>query len=51
MVECQKVFNKMKYVLTLALVLALPIFGIPFEVICDASIIGIGAIFYKNDDR
>jgi hypothetical protein len=37
-----------KYALTHASVLALPTFGEPFEVICDASIVGIGAIFLQQ---
>ena len=48
MLECQKTFDKMKYVLTLALVLALPTFIKPFEVICDASIIGIDRFFLQK---
>jgi hypothetical protein len=37
-----------KYVLTHAFVFALPIFGEPFEVIYNASIIGIGAILLQK---
>jgi hypothetical protein len=46
--ECQKAFDKVKYALTHAFVLALPTFGTPFEVICNASIIGIGAFLLKK---
>ena len=38
----------MKYALIHAPVLALPTFGEPFEVICNASIVGIGAIMLEH---
>jgi hypothetical protein len=47
-VECQEAFYKVKYALTHAPVLALPTFGEPFEVIFDASIVGIGAILLQK---
>ena len=50
-VDCQKTFDKVTYALTHAPVLVLPTFGEPFEVICNASIVGIGAIILQNDDR
>jgi hypothetical protein len=40
--QCQKSFEGVKYALTHAHVLSLPIFGERFEVICDASLLGIG---------
>jgi hypothetical protein len=48
MVECQEAFDKVKYALIHAPVLALPTFGEPFEVICDASIVGIGTILLQK---
>ena len=42
--QCQKSFEGVKYALTHAPVLSLPIFGERFEVICDASLLGIGAV-------
>ena len=48
MVECQEEFNKVKYVLTHAPMLALPTFSKLFEVICDAFIVGIGAILLQK---
>jgi hypothetical protein len=47
-VKCKEAFDKVKYALTHAPVLALPTFGEPFEVICDASIVGIGAILLQE---
>jgi hypothetical protein len=44
MVGCQEAFDKVKYALTHAFVLALPIFCEPFEVNCNAFMVGIGAI-------
>lgn len=37
-----------KYVLIHAPILILPIFGERFEVICDASIVGIGPVLLQN---
>ena len=48
--NCQKAFEKVKHALTHAPVLALPDFSKPFEVSCDASIQGLGAVFYKKAD-
>ena len=48
--NCQKAFEKVKHALTHAPILALPDFSKPFEVSCDASIQGLGAVFYKKAD-
>ena len=42
--QCQESFEGVKYALTHAPVLSLPIFGERFEVICDASLLGIGVV-------
>ena len=42
--QCQESFEGVKYALIHAPVLSSPIFGERFEVICDASLLGIGAI-------
>ena len=42
--QCQKSFEGVKYALTHVLVLNLPIFGENFEILCDAFLLGIGAI-------
>ena len=39
--QCQESFERVKYALTQLPVLNLPIFGERFEVICDASLLGI----------
>ena len=47
-VERQEAFDKVKYALTHAHVLALPTFGEFFEVICDVFIVGIGTISFTK---
>jgi hypothetical protein len=42
--QCQESFEGVKYALTHAPVLSVPIFGERFEVICDAFLLGIGAV-------
>ena len=42
--QCQKSFEGVKFALTHAHVLSVPIFGERFEIICDASLLGIGTI-------
>ena len=44
--QCQESFEGVKYALTDARVLNLPIFDERFEIICDASLLGIGAVLY-----
>ena len=46
--QCQESFDGVKYALTHAHVLSLPIFGERFEVICDASLLGIRAVLLQN---
>ena len=45
---CQEAYEGVKYALTHAPVLALPDFRKPFEVICDASITGLGAVLLQE---
>jgi hypothetical protein len=42
--ECQEAFEKVKHALTNAPVLAPPKLGKPFEVVSDASGVGLGAV-------
>jgi hypothetical protein len=47
--ECQAAFDAIKWSLTHAPVLAVPVLGQPFTVVCDACERGIGAILLQND--
>ena len=42
--QCQEPFKWVRYALTHAHVVSLPIFGEIFEVICDVFLLGIGAV-------
>ena len=46
--KCQEAFEKVKTLLTEAPVLKLPDPDKPFEVICDASIVGVGAVLMQE---
>jgi len=47
--HCQTAFEQVKHALTHAPVLSLPDFTKPFEVICDASIEGLGAVLLQEE--
>jgi hypothetical protein len=47
--ECEAAFHTVKMHLTEAPVLAAPDFTKPFEVVCDASIIAVGAVLLQED--
>lgn len=46
--ECQKAFEAVKAALSTAPVLSLPDFTKPFEMVCDASRFGLGAVLYQE---
>ena len=46
--EAQATFDKMKKLMSMCLVLALPYFGQPFTLECDASREGLGAVLMQN---
>ena len=46
--QCQEFFGGVKYAITHAPVLNLPTFGERFEVICDASLLGIGEVIFTK---
>jgi hypothetical protein len=47
--ECQKAFDDIKWSLTNAPVLAAPMLGQPFTIVCDGSERGIGALLLQGD--
>lgn len=51
MMECQETFDKVKHALTYVSMFSLPTIIEPFEVICSASIVGIGVIFSEKNDQ
>ncbi len=46
--ECQKAFEDIKHALTTAPVLALPDESLPYDVVCDASGFGLGAVLLQD---
>ena len=46
--QCEESFEGIKYALTHVPILILPKFGERFEVICDASIVGVGAVLLQD---
>ena len=46
--QCQQAFESVKHTMTHAPVLAMPDFKKPFEVICDASVNGVGAVLMQD---
>ena len=46
--QCEESFKEVKYALTHVQILILPKFGERFEVICDASMVDVGAILLHN---
>ena len=46
--QCQKSFEGVEYALTHAPILNLPIFGERVEVICDASLLGVGIVLLQT---
>jgi Reverse transcriptase (RNA-dependent DNA polymerase)/RNase H-like domain found in reverse transcriptase/Integrase zinc binding domain/Chromo (CHRromatin Organisation MOdifier) domain len=47
--ECQQAFDDIKWSLTHAPVLAAPVLGRPFTIVCDASQRGVGALLLQDD--
>ena len=48
--DCQKSFEELKFHLTTALILRAPNWQLPFEVMCDASDLAIGAVLGQRED-
>ena len=46
--DCAAAFVGVRHALTHAQVLAMPEYGQPFEVVCDASLAGLGAVLMQN---
>ena len=46
--ECEEAFLELKQRLTTALVLTIPIYGEPFTVYCDASIVGLRCVLMQQ---
>ena len=48
MTSCQEAFEGTKHALTSHFVLVMPDYGRPFEVVCDASITGVGGVLLQE---
>ena len=49
--ECQEAFDKLKELCTNSPILAYANFGKPFKLHIDASVLGLGAVLYQEQDR
>ena len=48
--ECQEAFDKLKELCTSTPILAYADFGKPFKLHTDASVLGLGAVLYQEQD-
>ena len=49
--DCQRIFEELKTYLTTALIVRAPNWKLPFEVMCNASDLSIGAVLGQREDR
>jgi hypothetical protein len=49
--ECMKVFGALKEILTSTLVIRPPNWGVPFEIMCDASDYAVGVVLGQRIDK